>query len=221
MPLPDHDLKIYGGCQCHAIRYRITIPPLSSRPLHPNYKRESSEPPVHLPYIFTDHCNDCRGASGSILPAWICPAVEQVEANFLESPSFQEKDNAPIKVARADGHETIGQRGSWLPASEVFSRKMDDRGERTPLSFYESSPGRLRSFCSRCGTNLAYVAEDMPGMVDFVLGTVDREFLETEALHPERHLWWELGIDWIKELVTHGDLGKKERHRTDDLNDRL
>jgi hypothetical protein len=41
-------------------------------------------------------------------------------------------------------------------------------------------------------------------MLDITLGSVDRRLLETEALVPERHLWWDYGIDWIRHLATEG-----------------
>lgn len=39
------------------------------------------------------------------------------------------------------------------------------------------------------------------------MGTIDREDLEREELRPERHVWWDMGIGWIKELFGKGDEG--------------
>ena len=39
------------------------------------------------------------------------------------------------------------------------------------------------------------------------MGTIDREELETLALRPERHVWWDKGIGWIKDLFVNGDGG--------------
>ena len=41
-------------------------------------------------------------------------------------------------------------------------------------------------------------------MLDIVLGTVDRQELDADTLAPERQLWWDCGIDWIKRLTTEG-----------------
>ena len=41
-------------------------------------------------------------------------------------------------------------------------------------------------------------------MLDVVLGTVDREFLEGDNLVPERQLWWDCGVDWIQRLTIKG-----------------
>lgn len=41
------------------------------------------------------------------------------------------------------------------------------------------------------------VPEGWPDRLDFLLGTVDRGYLEGEGL---RQLWWEYGVGWIKEI---------------------
>ena len=46
-----------------------------------------------------------------------------------------------------------------------------------------------------------------PDMLDIMLGTVDRTNLETEHLAPERQLWCNYGVDWVKSLATEGSGG--------------
>jgi hypothetical protein len=46
--------------------------------------------------------------------------------------------------------------------------------------------------------------EGFPDMLDITLGSVDRHHLDSDALVPERHLWWDYGIDWIRRLATEG-----------------
>jgi hypothetical protein len=46
--------------------------------------------------------------------------------------------------------------------------------------------------------------EGFPNMLDIMLGSVQRSQLDTHALVPERHLWWDYGIDWIRHLATEG-----------------
>ena len=41
-------------------------------------------------------------------------------------------------------------------------------------------------------------------MLDVVLGTVDQEQLTKSELAPERQLWWDYGIDWIKKMTVAG-----------------
>lgn len=196
MPLLSEALTITGGCNCRNIVYRISIPPLKERPLHPNYDKSSSFTPVHQPFIFTDHCNDCRRATGSILPAWISGPLEYIS----------------VKLSGDSDSE------DWMPAEHVLKGK--NRLNEGHLSFFNSSPGRYRSFCTSCGTNLAYWEEQLPEGIDVVLGTVDTELLKTEALRPERHLWWNLGLPWIKRYLDSGDGGQVERHVDANMNER-
>lgn len=94
----------------------------------------------------------------------------------------------------------------WRPAVDLFQPGIASRD--TFLTFYQSSPGRRRSFCGRCGTNIAYAIFPTPEgwteMLDLVLGTVDRKDLEDQELSPERQLWWDYGINWIQNLTKEG-----------------
>ena len=164
MPLPDEALRIEGGCNCNAIRYRVDIPTKDKRPLHP---LAPTEAPVPMPFLALDHCNDCRRATASILPAWVCAPLDMCSVSL---------------VAAAESGDSF-------------------------LTSYESSHERWRWFCARCGTNVAYTAAmpaGFPSMLDITLGSVDRRYLDSDALVPERHLWWDYGIDWIRRLVTKG-----------------
>ena len=195
MPLPNEPLTIQGGCNCRAIRYKIDIPAISDRPLH--FARGSQDQDkVHLPMVVIDHCNDCRRATGSILPFWICAPISMVATSCIARSSS-------IYQPKADTNPTATE---WLPATEIFNP--NTASANTLLTFYESSEGRRRSFCGRCGTNLAYsifpTPEGWPEMLDVVLGTVDREYLQGHHLAPERQLWWDCGVDWIRTFTNEG-----------------
>ena len=60
--------------------------------------------------------------------------------------------------------------------------------------------------------------EGWPDMLDVVLGTIDREDLDGEALKPERHLWLDCGIDWVKRLAT-GKADKLPKHPSYKVNE--
>jgi len=47
--------------------------------------------------------------------------------------------------------------------------------------------------------------EGWPDMLDIVLGTIDREDLSSETMQPERQIWWDYGIDWIKDMSAKGN----------------
>ncbi|KAL9113062.1 MAG: hypothetical protein Q9227_002674 [Pyrenula ochraceoflavens] len=99
----------------------------------------------------------------------------------------------------------------WQPAAEVWT-KTNPALEDLHLKYYRSSEGRNRWFCGQCGTNLGYSLEEgvvpsewgWPKMLDIWLGTVDREHLEKEWMKPERRLWCDMGIDWVKHFAYEG-----------------
>ena len=49
--------------------------------------------------------------------------------------------------------------------------------------------------------------EEWPEILDILMGTIDWENLERVELRPERHVWWEKGIEWVKTLFSEGDGG--------------
>lgn len=56
----------------------------------------------------------------------------------------------------------------------------------------------------------AAVFPTAPRMLDIWLGTVDRDDLEKEWMRPERMLWCEKGIDWIRDMARNGAGGVSE-----------
>ncbi|TVY81167.1 hypothetical protein LSUE1_G006291 [Lachnellula suecica] len=182
MPLPENPLVLNGGCNCGAIRYKIDIPEKAKRPLHPLSNGE-----VTFPVVLTDHCNDCRKATGSILPTWICVPITMMTCKL-----------EPVTAAEDDDETT------WFPVDSLFYP-----GPSTSkywLKFYKSSDRATRSFCGRCGTNLTYSTisssmKDFPKIFDVVLGTIDRADLEKDWMAPDRHCWVSCEIEWIKELT--------------------
>jgi hypothetical protein len=197
MPLPDKALTIDGGCNCGAVRYCVAIPPLADRQLHP---LSPAKTPVPLPFLVLDHCNDCRRATGSLLPAWLCAPIDICSVSLVPASLAT---LAPKAAARQ--YQPDEQHGPWTSAADVFTPTPASADHF--LASYESSDERWRWFCSRCGTSIAYTAvmpEGFPNMLDITLGSVERSQLDAHALVPERHLWWDYGIDWIRRLATEG-----------------
>jgi hypothetical protein len=100
-----------------------------------------------------------------------------------------------------------------VSAEEAFRpmRSADD----SFLTAFVTSEARTRYFCGRCGTSIAYRVNPMPDgwleMLDVVMGTIDREDLELDAMIPERGLWLDCGIGWVKRLAREG-LGDIPQH---------
>lgn len=207
MPLPVDSFKFSGGCNCRAVRYRADVPHLTERPFHP-WSNEN----VRLPFAVLCHCEDCRRASGALAFAGFCSPIEYIQMSLLPRNSTL----PPLQTRRAEPKNDDGER-MWVPAMSFFGTSAPP--EDSFLSTYQPSIGVTRSFCSRCGTNISYsrypVPAVWPNMLDILVGTVDREHLEKDALAPERHLWWNSGISWVHKLYE-GD-GGLPRHPITDL----
>ncbi|KAK0118504.1 hypothetical protein ONS95_007396 [Cadophora gregata] len=196
-PLPSTPLTLHGGCDCTSIRYTITIPALPSRPIA--YTDPTTGEVSRYPQSFLDHCNRCRRVSGSIIPAWITVPQEWVTWTQICIPD-NKIENTTAELVH-------------VPEQDDKNEKNGNSTGKLPVTNYISSPGVRRSFCSICGTNLAFVnlERDMGGegrrvaTVDIVLGSLERESLEVEGMWPERHEYWDSGVEWIKRLVTEGD----------------
>lgn len=165
--------------------------------------------------IAIDLCNDCRRATGSVLPIWICCPIEYILVSVKGNPlevvdgdlvgSGDEKDENDNK--EVDSKET------WVPATSIFlpSNPSNPSSPQasSPLGTYTSSSNRTRHWCPKCGTHLAYrvhpMPDEWPEMLDILLGTIDREDLELdENMIPERVVWDECALDWVKDLVVGG-----------------
>jgi hypothetical protein len=58
---------------------------------------------------------------------------------------------------------------------------------------YASSPGIVRSFCTRCGTPLAYESEQRATEIDILLGTLD----DPQDFPPTLQVWTEERLPWL------------------------
>ncbi len=58
---------------------------------------------------------------------------------------------------------------------------------------YRSSPGAVREFCPKCGTQIAFRG-DGAGTVDFNVASLD----QPAVLSPEYHIWTESRIPWFE-----------------------
>lgn len=63
------------------------------------------------------------------------------------------------------------------------------------LKAYESSPGKLRHFCSNCGTHL--VAE-RPGQAQVILRVATLD--EDPGLRPLAHIWCSHDVPWLQDV---------------------
>lgn len=209
MPHPSNAFKISGGCHCEAIRYTVSVPELQARSQTPyrtpGATAEDVGGDLRLPMVAIDHCNNCRRATGALLPMALITETTWSSVTCISKSN--EGQNIELSAAELFDWETVKEKD-------------------VHLTVYKSTPQRSRWFCSRCGTNIAYTVDKgalpvewgWPDMLDIWLGTVDREDLEGLG-PPERMLWCENGIPWIRELARNGAGGVPEhpQWRIDEL----
>src|SRR5262245_37906287 len=53
------------------------------------------------------------------------------------------------------------------------------------LEYYASSPGASRGFCPRCGTQISFTGDDLPGLIDITIGSFD----DPSLVSPQLHYW--------------------------------
>lgn len=226
MPLPPTPITVHGGCNCGALRYKIEIPELEKRILHPALPEEARQDPTacRFPFATTCHCNNCREATAGLFLAGICAPAEMVWVSSLSRSSEQAKEAAARKFqgktfgneARFSEREATGKlsertrddtnRPPYRPGMEMMLPSPES--EDTFLNFYHSSNARTRAFCGRCGTSIVYnIWPTPPGffdMLDISMGTLDREDLEKWEI--DTQLWWSYGVEWIQKLTTGSDV---------------
>lgn len=208
MTLPDSANTITGGCSCGAIRYRIAIPPLSSRLLSPLAPPSAN---VRLPQVLTCHCNDCRRITGSFLPV----AVIDLAAPMLTVSAMSPASETTLVSGRIldvlkddyDAEKADSERPPYVPAVDVLRAT---RESDTWLRFFHSAKcgeDFSRSFCGRCGTQLCYhfqlrrgaaQSNEWKDVFHLYLGTIDREFHDKGWLVPDAEIHFKYGTQMSK-----------------------
>ncbi|KAF5549066.1 hypothetical protein FMEXI_4408 [Fusarium mexicanum] len=199
MPFCKGTFTFEGGCKCKAVRYRVFVPPWQSRIALP-YKSEDADIKDRLPVSIVCHCNNCREATGQIGTQYVA-----LHALTFKISSRKKTDEPSTMTPDREDSE-------WLHGKEFE----DNFDTSSWLTGFASSPGRRRWFCARCGTPVAYTIDEgkgpegWPPMVDVILGTVDRAWLEREDFKPDHSLWTALGVPWVREQLRDGAVGMAE-----------
>ena len=92
-------------------------------------------------------------------------------------------------------HCSICRRTTGAPFVAWFS--MPRAGLRwvrgAPARFQSTAKG-TRSFCARCGTQLAFEHAELPDEIDITTCSLD----DPEALPPKDHTWMRSGLAWVR-----------------------
>ena len=205
--LPNEPVTFTGGCHCRAIRYKISVPALENRPQIPGIpdtiiqdttedgKNVKRKVPTACPFVLVDHCGICRHVAGTPLQFWFVTLTRWV--GWTLEPRYAEGKNS--------SGERIVKPAFNLSSTDVCGPDAVTKNivASTYLSQYSSSPEVTRTFCSRCGTNLSYKSSnfeiDGEPVMDIAVGSFDDESLS--RVQPERHMWWNSGIGWVKDLL--------------------
>ncbi|KIY01791.1 uncharacterized protein Z520_01929 [Fonsecaea multimorphosa CBS 102226] len=211
--LPKDAINLTGGCYCKAIRYTVKVPAWDKRPPVPGALdtpiSSTEKVQTKLPLVDIDHCGNCRRQAGCLVQCWLIVPINWVEWDL------QPKDEAAGDVGQTlhlSTREAVG------PAKEN-EEKSSSTSTSTYVSRFCCTDRATRVFCSRCGTNLTYLSHkylDTPqAFVDVAVGSLDPGSIELAK--PDRHGWWDFGVDWIKTLLRKGDGGFMIRHHTGDV----
>ncbi|KAF8860240.1 hypothetical protein BDZ45DRAFT_741603 [Acephala macrosclerotiorum] len=192
MPLPNHAFTLHGGCNCHAIRYKIDVPVFKDRFLHPTRHQEHlpEEDKIRFPMSLICHCNDSRSSSGALINYGLACLNEYVSFKFeLRPSSSSDQVQTEEKLSK-----------EWIPASSIFPPSPFPERKDTYLSFYQSSE------------------KPWPKFLDIWTGTIDKAGLEREGedekgewLRPVGHIWVDVEIPWVGRLACEGS-GRCPRH---------
>ncbi|MGB7479895.1 MAG: GFA family protein [Burkholderiaceae bacterium] len=84
-------------------------------------------------------------------------------------------------------------------AAPADARQLRWRGDPSLIAEYESSPGKKRAFCRRCGTPLYSRRDDAPDVLRLRMGTIDSAVATVPVAHifaTEVPPWAALDDDW-------------------------
>jgi hypothetical protein len=104
-----------------------------------------------------------------------------------------EVSDEPIVVAVC--HCTMCRRANSAPAVAWAMFAQDQvRFVSGAPKHYSSSPPARRGFCERCGTQISFTADYIPGLIDLTVGSFD----EPARLAPTLHYWDSKRLPWVE-----------------------
>lgn len=203
-------VNITGGCNCKAVRYQISVPPFTERPMSPYKTPGANVGDLRIPCVLLCHCSSCRLGSNQVLPIGVICEQRTVEVGML--PRSNDNQGA-LEMADDQRQYSCG--------TETFDHRTI-ASKDGHLAVYKSSPHSSRWFCNRCGTSIGYSMDPgvipdewgWPTLVSIWSGTIDREHLDKDYMAPERMVWCYDGVPWIRKLAAEGAGGIPEHPLT-------
>jgi hypothetical protein len=100
---------------------------------------------------------------------------------------------SPVMAALC--HCSMCRRANAAPAvAWAMFRETQVAFTRQLPTVYESSPGSRRGFCGRCGTQISFAAEYIPGLIDITIGSLD----DPGQVAPAFHYWESKRLPWLQ-----------------------
>ena len=99
---------------------------------------------------------------------------------------------APIQVCHC-GQCRKAQGGPLATNIPISADQVHWQAGRELLSQFESSPGKLRAFCSRCGSPVYSTRSSLPNVLRMRVGLLDEPLEVSIAFHQQvasRAAWW-------------------------------
>jgi len=193
--LSETALQLPGGCFCGAIKYNISVPALANRPRIPGPKDPhplgpQSEATTKVPILLLDHCDTCRGISGSIIECWFVAPMSWTTFTLEPLTSSASEHLSPATSDLVKGDKAI------LEGSHLRS--------------FKSSEDVWRTFCGKCGTHLTYwygsadnvVPKSWGPYFNIAVGSIGKEGLA--LLAPSREANVEDAVGWVRSMITGG-----------------
>ena len=99
---------------------------------------------------------------------------------------------SPVMAALC--HCSMCRRANAAPAVAwaMFQEAQVDFTSQLP-AVYESSPGSRRGFCARCGTQISFAADYIPGLIDITICSLD----DPGQVAPAFHYWESKRLPWL------------------------
>ena len=101
-------------------------------------------------------------------------------------------EGAPVMAALC--HCSMCRRASAAPAVAWAMYPQEQvMFLKEPPAVYASSPGSQRGFCGRCGTQISFTADYIPGLIDITVGSLD----DPARVPPTFHYWESRRLPWL------------------------
>ena len=98
-------------------------------------------------------------------------------------------------VMAAICHCSMCRRANAAPvvAWAMFSESQVSFSKSLPQTYASSTQAR-RGFCPRCGTQISFTADYIPGLIDVTIGSLD----QPDSIKPEFHYWHSKHLAWVE-----------------------